>query len=78
MEMFIVYLYNKKNETEEMTVCNSMEDLATFLQHIDKDVYAILGDIHHATGEFNPDYKAFCRHIKDLELGKGEQTNVDK
>jgi hypothetical protein len=65
---YVVSLRLKEDGLINKTICETDKDLAVLLQHVDKDIYDIVGIDIDNKRYFN--YKEFCRKNKGIEIGK--------
>jgi len=63
---YLVTVIDKLDMQPKLIWLKDLEELSTFLTHVDTDAY-IIGDT--TATEINPSWKDFCKKEKTLELG---------
>ena len=67
---YIVQLVDKESKHQKMVWVKTLEELHTFLAHVNDEVY-IVGDI--TATEILPEWKDYCKTEPKLEIG-GEKA----
>jgi hypothetical protein len=63
---YLVQLMHKEDKIVSLLWIKNLEELHTFLQHVDDEVY-VVGDI--TATEILPEWKEFCKKETQLETG---------
>lgn len=63
---YLIQLVRVVDNQQKLIWCKTLEELHTFLAHVDNDTY-VVGDI--TATEINPEWKDYCKQDTKLEHG---------